>query len=154
MSEVFQISDLLNSLIELEKTGHSFYDQAAKITSDAKAADLFRYLAGEEEKHEKLYMDLAEKFRDEAPGGEPLDEEYNAYLQTLLSRQFHFNDADLQSLEAAFRFAVSLEKDTLLYVGEVRTILEDRHTELFKIIQKEERKHLKLLTDFQENQSA
>lgn len=148
MSETFHAGDLLNSLIELEKTGHAFYEEAAKRTSDGKAAELFRFLAGEEAKHEKIYTDLAGAFRKTAPSEEPLDADYNAYLKALLSRSFHFEQADFENLDAALRFAVSLEKDTLLYVAEIQNILGSQKKDLFEEIKNEERRHLRILTEY------
>lgn len=147
MSETFHAGDLLNSLIELEKTGHAFYGEAAERTQDEKAARLFRFLAGEEAKHEQLYTDLAREFRRNAPSEEPVDAEYGAYLDALLKRNFHFDDADFGTLDAALRFAVSLEKDTLLYVGEIQNVLGNQKADLFKTIRNEERKHLRMLAE-------
>lgn len=149
MSETFHAGDLLNSLIELEKTGHSFYAQAAENTGDEKAEKLFRFLSGEEAKHEKIYSDLAAEFQGNAPSEGSVDEDYGAYLKALLTQHFHFDRADFSSLEAALRFAVSLEKDTLIYVGEIQNILGNQKAELFDGIRQEERKHLRMLTEYQ-----
>lgn len=148
MSETFHAGDLLDSLIELEKTGHAFYGEAAEKTRDEKAAELFRFLACEEAKHEKLYTDLAAEFRKTAPSEGPIGADYEAYLKALVTRNFRFGPADFDSLEAALRFAMSLEKDTLIYVGEIRNILGNQKAELFDTIRNEERKHLRMLTEY------
>ncbi len=44
----------LEEAICLEQEGLSFYQQAAKKTTDAKGREVFEYLAGEEANHERL----------------------------------------------------------------------------------------------------
>jgi rubrerythrin len=149
MNETFHTGDLLKSLIALEKTGHAFYEKAAKTSNDENAAKLFEILAKEEARHEKIYTDLAAKFQETAPVEETIDEDYNAYLQSLVTRNFRFDEADFRSLDAALRFAISLEKDTLIYVGEIQNILKGRQDDIFETIKKEERKHLRLLTAYE-----
>lgn len=150
MSEIFHAGDLLNSLIELERTGHHFYEMAAKTAGDERAGKLFGFLAGEEEKHERLYKELAAQFAENAPSEEPVDGEYAAYLKALVQRNFQFDSSDFSSLKAALCFAVSLEKDTLIYVGEIQTVLKDQKLDLFETIKKEERRHLQQLVEYQE----
>ncbi len=147
MSEVFRAGDLLNSLVELEKTGNDFYLRMSRQAKDAKSGNLFRFLAGEEAKHEKIYVDLSQECGGSTAAHADIDEEYGAYLKALLSQHFDFSPADPDTLEAALKFAVSLEKDTLLYIGELQNVLKDWKTDLFERIKKEERSHLKMLAD-------
>lgn len=147
MSEVFRTGDLLNSLVELEKTGHDFYLKMSRQSRDAKRGDLFRFLAGEEAKHEKIYTDLSNEFSGSTTAHEEVDEDYGAYLKALLSQHFNFSAADLDTPEAALKFAVSLEKDTLIYLGELQSVLKGWKADLFERIKKEERNHLRMLAD-------
>lgn len=146
------MGDLLGSLVELEKTGHEFYQKMSQQIKDEKVSSLFRFLAGEEAKHEKIYTDLANELKQSAPVTEKVDPDYDAYLKALISQNFHFSSADFSTLDAAFRFAISLEKDTLIYIGEVQNIMKDQKAELFEGIKKEERKHLRMLTEYQNRQ--
>lgn len=147
MSEVFRAGDLLNSLVELEKTGHDFYLRMSEQSKDSKGGDLFRFLAGEEAKHEKIYTDLSNEFSGSTVAHEDVDGEYGAYLTALLSQHFDFSPADLDTFEAALKFAVSLEKDTLIYIGELQNVLKGWKADLFERIRKEERNHLRMLAD-------
>lgn len=53
MSEIFQVSDLLNSMVRLEKTGHDFYTKMAVESADAKISSFFHFLADEEKNMKK-----------------------------------------------------------------------------------------------------
>lgn len=147
MNEVFGAGDLLGSLVELERTGHEFYLRMSQQAGDEKIRRLFRFMAGEEARHEKIYAGLAAEFRDGAPAGDA-DADYQAYLKVLVSQNFRFDPDGIRTMEEAMRFAVSLEKDTLIYIGEVQTILKGQRAELFETIKKEERNHLRMLAEY------
>lgn len=148
MSEVFRAADLLNSLIELEKTGCSFYREASERIRDDKISGLFRCLSGEEAKHAKLYESLSGELSRTEAVTEAVDEDYDAYLKVLLHQNFHFTADDFRTMDEALRFAVSLEKDTLIYVGEMQNLLGNRKADLFEAIKREERRHLRMLSEY------
>ena len=47
----FAASDIVEIGIQIEKNGRDFYSAAADKSKDPKIKEIFRYLAGEEEKH-------------------------------------------------------------------------------------------------------
>lgn len=88
MSEVFRAGDLLNSLVELEKTGNDFYLRMSRQAKDAKSGNLFRFLAGEEAKHEKIYVDLSQECGGSTAAHADIDEEYMKFFCSLSQLQF------------------------------------------------------------------
>ena len=147
MSEIFRVSDLMNSLVELERTGNGFYTKMAGQADDEKIKALFSMLAGEELKHEKIYSDLAKEFRENGTAHE-VDGEYGAYLKALVAQHFAFSAENLNTLDAALSFAVSLEKETLIFIAEIQNILGTQKAELFGRIKGEEQKHLLMLMEY------
>lgn len=150
-TEIFEPKDLLESLVRLEQNGHSFYIEASKRFDDLEIKEFFKFLADQELHHEKLYKELAEKSEISTSNlsRKEYDEEYKLYLQSLVDASFdfdfNFDDSDVKDV---YNFAIGLEKDTIIFIGELRKILPDFEREIFDKVEAEERKHIKLINDW------
>ncbi|WP_196599313.1 ferritin-like domain-containing protein [Pectinatus frisingensis] len=148
MSEIFQVSDLLNSMVRLEKTGHDFYTKMAVESADAKISSFFHFLADEEKKHEKTYTNLSNEYKNGLSIDETLDDNYKSYLNVLIRQNFAFDNLKRPTLKEALKFSISLEKDTLLYINEIQTIFKNEKADVFSRIKQEEESHLKMLSEY------
>ncbi|MDD7305691.1 MAG: ferritin family protein [Peptoniphilaceae bacterium] len=150
-TEIFGPKDLLESLVRLEKNGYEFYSKASEKFDDLEVKEFFKFLANQELGHEKLYKELAEEVATSSSNTsrQSYDEEYNDYLQSLVENTFNFElDQNLKDVKNVYKFALGLEKDTIIFIGELRNILPDFKKEIFEKVEKEERGHIKLINDW------
>ena len=149
MSINYDIGDLINNLIDLEKSGEEFYTTLAARTDDLAVKHLFSMLADQEKTHQKIYEGLLVKADVEIE----IDEEYHAYLQVILEEQFGL-DPDLvaacDSVEDALELAIKLEKDSLLFLSEFGTLIGAQGAEMVEEMKRQERNHLKLITEMKQ----
>ncbi len=74
-SEVVQVG------IQIEKNGKDFYNALAKHSKNPKAVEIFKYLAGEEEKHIKAFQKILDKTENYEPQGLDADQYINAMVE-------------------------------------------------------------------------
>jgi len=82
MGSVFAGSEVVEIGIQIEKNGKDFYNTLVSQSENDKAADIFKYLAAEEEKHIAVFqkiLDVVEKH--EPPEAYP--GEYFSYMNAL-----------------------------------------------------------------------
>lgn len=140
MSELFLIEDLFNTLIAIEDYGNRTYKELAEKVNDPEVQKLFVNLAEHEEKHKDRY----EKLKNRFDTSEEISEEYQNYLRILL-RHSIFKTLDNNvgdDIDDALQLAISLEKETLIFLNEVQTILGRSSYAVFEDIKNEERSHL------------
>lgn len=152
MRETFVLNDLLSTLILLETKGHDLYTNLMGKQEDERSKQFFSILAGQELNHKKIYETLLAEF-EETNGSnevEKVDEAYRAYIDVLLKGTIDFLNTNCEPKDRAeaFDISVRLEKDTLMFLGEVKkAIAEGAHTAI-ETIQAEEQKHLQMIYAF------
>ncbi len=157
MQETFVLEDLLNTMITLEGFGNENYKRLSVITKNLQLKEYFGILADMELKHKAIF----EGFKAECVQfPEPvLDEEYLAYLKSLLSNALRFmklvSVSDLvgdvvDDFDTGYDLAVTLEKDAILFLIEIKTLIPPRHHEVVDRLIKEERSHLQYLYAYRE----
>ena len=58
MANIFSGSEIVQIGIQIEKNGRDFYNALEKQSTSNKSKEIFRYLAGEEEKHIKVFEEI------------------------------------------------------------------------------------------------
>lgn len=147
MSEIFILEDLLNGLIELEDTGNKLYTSLSEKTLNEDVSKLFAGLADQEMKHKELYQ----SYKMSLVSKEVVDEDYLSYIKVMLQKNIQFLNIIKapNDYEKSICQAVQLEKDTILFLIEMKKIVESHHqTEIDEIIS-EERKHLQYLYELE-----
>lgn len=147
MSEKFILEDLLNGLIELEDTGNKLYTSLSEKTLNEDVSKLFAGLADQEMKHKELYQ----SYKMSLVPREVVDEDYLSYIKVMLQKNIQFLNIIKapNDYEKSICQAVQLEKDTILFLIEMKKIVESHHqTEIDEIIS-EERKHLQYLYELE-----
>lgn len=151
MNETFALSDLLRTLIELEQAGQRLYGSLATAhAGDPQLQAVFAELAGWERRHEELYAAFLGRL-DPATGDTlPDDPEYLGYLRALVQSGTHILDLGRQPVQApeeALRMALQLEKETVLFLGEVIPHLPATFAAagIMKEILAEERRHVSII---------
>lgn len=148
MAEQFMYEDILNTLIELETRGGALYEKLSETAQTMEARNLFKFLAGQEDNHRKIYMGL----KKETYERETLTEEYSGYLNALLDQAFESLlevEAEAHNLGTAVKKAKQIEMETLVLLSEFKRLIpESQHGQIDPLMD-EERRHLKLLYDLE-----
>lgn len=145
MQETFSLEDIFNVMIELESLGNKHYVEMQKLTSDLELRELFGILAQQEVAHKALYTKY--KAMNIAFSAEGADEEYRSYMDALLKGTVRFlaESREIKDFNHGFEIAVNLEKDTILFLSELRRIIAPEYYEAIDGITEQERTHLKYL---------
>ncbi len=149
----FSGEEIVEMGIKIEEMGELFYKAYAKKTKDEKIKELFEYLAKEETKHKETFQG----FYDSMQKGEfsfaySLDEEAGLYFQAIIeSRIFTDSEAAIKLAESAeteleaINFALSFEKDTLIFYYEFIELTKENTKEIVQKLTDEEKKHIRQL---------
>jgi len=148
MQELFSLEDILNVLIDLETLGSQHYKEMEKLTEDIRLKEFFNRLSTQELAHKELYMSYRDKhiqFKNNK-----VTEEYAAYIEALLKSTIAFleENGEVEDFEQGYRVAINLEKDTILFLIEIRTIVDETFHEVIDAVITQERGHLKALYEY------
>lgn len=148
--EKFSIREIIEQAIQTEKLGNEFYTKMAeKFHDNQELKRLFETFSAHEARHEKSFVALSEKMKDEEPEGW---DEVTLYLRAIVDSEFFLGkDKCLPSLEhvktavEAVDFALCFERETLLYYYALREATKEKEI-LDKIIG-EEKSHITWLNN-------
>jgi len=148
MKDMVSLEDIFNMMIDLEVMGNKLYMEMQLLTTDDELAQLFGKLAQQEEAHKNLYETY--KRANIAPNVKAVNRDNHKYLSAMLSGTHHFlkENNEVKDFDQGFRIAVNLEKDTLLFLTELRQIMDPAYEEILESIMNEERGHLKFLYEY------
>lgn len=151
MQETFSVEDVINVMIELETRGNEHYLSLSKQTQIETLKKLFMNLANAEQKHKLRYENLKKEILNFEH--EDLSDDYEAYILSLLKQTIRFlNETRNQiNVEEGFLLAIQLEKDTILFLMELKSMIGQQFNADMEQIISEERGHLKLLYQYQSN---
>ena len=151
MQEIFSVEDVINVMIELETRGNEHYLSLSKQTQIETLKKLFMNLANAEQKHKLRYENLKKEILNFEH--EDLSDDYEAYILSLLKQTIRFlNETRTQmNVDEGFRIAIQLEKDTILFLMELKSMIGQQFNADMEQIISEERGHLKLLYQYQSN---
>jgi rubrerythrin len=151
----YSVPEVMEMAIQTEEGGKLFYDMVAGQCGDEKLRELFRFLAAEEDKHIRVFKDIAGSVRtpvDEAPQNW---EEVAQYLKAVTdSRYFLGRDKALSlaractTTETAIHSAIAFEKETLLFYLEAADMISGPNRQAVERLIQEERAHVRRLTNF------
>lgn len=140
---------LFKTIILHEAEVAKLYKNLAENMKDKKAKALFENLSSDELRHEKIYQGLLEKL----PNGGMLElsEEDLEYTEMLIKTHI-FQNADVKNRynkQDALVIAEKVERDSIIFVEQVRSLFPEWVPEEFKTIMKEEKKHLNYVLNTQ-----
>lgn len=148
MQESFSLEDVINVMIELEVCGNEHYLFLAGQTTDESMRKLFLSLANAEKNHKIKY----EHFKKDILffEHETVSYEYQNYIISLLKRTIQFLTASIKqnSIEEGVQVAIQLEKDTILFLVELKSMVGQKFSTEMEQIILEEQEHLKLLNQY------
>jgi rubrerythrin len=153
MGSEFEASDIFEIAMRIEENGATFYRYAVQIAGDEESKRVFEFLAGEEEKHKKIFKKMLSGIDSrEAPESYP--GEYGAYLRDYADNHLIFTkevmDREMAAVKnalSAVDFAIRREMDSILYYQEIKGFISKNQQEAIDEIIDEERKHFKVLSE-------
>lgn len=142
MQEIFELEDILNALIALEETGNVLYGNLAAKATDLPTRELFTELADQEMHHKHIY----ESFKGQLTFKHGIQDDYQDYLQQLVKSNIGIGETAVKSYsyQEALNIGIGLEKDTILFLNELKAIITSSIDQIDVLIA-EERKHLSIL---------
>ncbi|HJW88419.1 MAG TPA: ferritin family protein [Dehalococcoidia bacterium] len=149
MSILFTGREMLETAIEVERNGFSFYSELARA---GKARFTFEHLAGQEKRHESLFQGMLDSL-GQAPAPESYNGELALYIKTLASGRVFKSPQEAREMaqklspEEAVRTAIGIEKDSILFYGEMRGLVRREDRSLVDRIMDEERGHVLQLSE-------
>jgi rubrerythrin len=147
----YSSSEIIDIAKQVERAGEAFYEEALKHLKQGAVRELFAFLHAEEKRHGDLFEKLLREF-DAPSGGWRQDDEYVAYMKALAHDRV-FPDpetaraavAGLKDERAALLQALSFEKDSILFLHELRPAIAEQSREVIDALVEEERKHVRAL---------
>ena len=159
MSNIFSGSEIVEMGIQIEKNGKDFYEALNEKSNNKRAKEVFRYLAGEEEKHISTFKKILSSVEAYEPA-ESYPGEYFKYMNSLAS-EYVFTQKDkgrkiaqdTKSDKEAFELGIGFEKDSIVfYEGIKRAVPKDSHRLIDALIEQEQ-DHLRQLQDLKRSSS-
>jgi rubrerythrin len=148
----FNIEEILQLALSLERVGEDFYRRAEEKLEDPRLRETFRFLALEEVGHARTFGAMLDRIGRFDPGPEAT-EEYQAYLRAYVDNAVFSRDRAEELLsgrldqESALRFAMQREQDSIHFYLELRGLLPEQERGAIEEILDEERAHYKKLSE-------
>lgn len=147
----FSVLEAIEQAIQTERLGCEFYTEMAKrfdFNSDLKS--LFSLLASKEVAHEKTFLSLKDKVSNAEVSGW---DEVQMYMRAIVESEFFLGKnkalpsmSGIKTIQDAVRFAISFEKETLLYFIGIKSAVSQ--PEIVEEIIEEEKSHIVWLGNF------
>ena len=151
MAELFEVAELVKVAVEDEKTGVAFYSRLAEKCQKLK--DIFSKLAEEEKVHQRRFEEMLAGIGDYKPP-EQYPGQYMEYLRTLTDdRAFPDEQTAVRMADecaddaAALMLASRFERDTLILMNEMRSLVPEKDHAVVDELAREEQGHLVTLAE-------
>ena len=153
MPDLFSASEMVRMAIQTEQNGTIFYKALAESARSESVREFAGLMAAEEMRHEGIFRQMlpkvAERGRPEAYPGE-----FASYAQVLLETKV-LPDAEAarecalncQTDADAIAMAVQFEKDTILFMYEMRELAPQSERPVVDEMLAEEKRHVIMLTE-------
>ena len=153
MGNIFAGSEIVEIGIQIENNGRDFYNTLTKQSENEKAKEIFRFLAGEEEKHIKVFEGILEKTQEFAPQGLDADD-YLRYMKVLAGEHI-FTQQDrgeeiarsTKNDKQAIAVAIRFEGDSIVFYSGMKRIVPEYDHKIIEALIMQEENHLKQLLD-------
>jgi rubrerythrin len=159
MADIFNIDEVFEIAEQIERNGARFYRKAAELFEASRAKSLLMDLAVMEDRHEKIFKEIHQELVKKS-GMEDIssDDQPGQYLRAVAGGYVFPINKDPsdrltgnESLEEALKFAIQIEKDSIVFYLGIREIMPEElgKFDISKII-KEEMSHITFITNLLE----
>ncbi|MBN2621640.1 ferritin family protein [candidate division WOR-3 bacterium] len=143
---MFKPAEIMQFAIRIEENGELFYTTVAQQVASMEVKELFKSLASEEAKHKATYEKLLSTIETYDPP-EMYPGEYYEYLRAYADNHIFplgkvkKEIATITTAEAALKFAMAREIESILYYQELKNIVPENEKGKIDAIIEEERRH-------------
>lgn len=156
MAGIFSGSEIVELGVQIEKNGRDFYNSIARKVKDPSASEIFKFLAGEEEKHIAVFQRILDSVEKYEPA-EAYPGEYFAYMNAL-SSEYVFTQKDkgeevaktIKSDKEAMDKAIIAEKDSIIFYEGMKKVVPEKDLELVDELISQEQSHLRQLIELKD----
>ncbi len=144
---LFNAAEVIDMGIAKERKRRDFYKLVSKKFKDKELQELFAQLAGWEDEHVKKFTDIRNSVED-SEVAESYQGEFEAYIKSLVDDLQYKQVSSSNFVKfvrnplAAIRYAMSFERDAILFFGELLRHMTPQHQEKIAELIDEEKKHL------------
>lgn len=158
---VFTAGELFDIAVGIERNGVAYYDSLSQLTSDPSLKKTYEQLA----QMERLHVGMFQKMRTGAGASGPVvpapdEAEYGTYLKALIDSSVFTDDRVARELARrasgpaeALQLALGAEKDSVLFYIGMRDLVPQTDRDVVDGIIREERQHIRELSDLKRRYS-
>ncbi len=153
MAKIFSGSEIVELGVQIEKNGRDFYDVLSKLSKSQSAAEIFEFLAKEEEKHIGIFQNILKK-SEKIESPQVYADEYVAYMNALASEcVFTRKDKSkdiakkITGYKEAIELGIGFEKDSIIFYEGIKQFVPEYDKAVVDGLIRQERKHLRQLSD-------
>lgn len=154
---MFAAEEIIDMAIRIEKNGEAAYRNAIENISNPALISLLEWMADEEVKHAKWFLELKEEVA--TPAKSPFVQEMGReFINGVLGEQsFSLKDVDFSQIDRIndlIDVLIEFEEDGILFYEMLQPFIQhkDKLAQLDRIIA-EERHHIEQLTEFKESEA-
>ena len=145
---IFNVAEIVQMAIDEEHNGYYFYHALAACADSDELKEVATRLAQQELGHEKAFTELRDRLGAYLPP-ETYPGEYADYMNVLIAGKTFPDEEGAVKLAqeaggdtAAVDTASGFEKNTLLFLGEMRKLVPEKDRRMVDVLIDEERQHL------------
>lgn len=150
MKNSYNVAEVIQMAINIEKEGYEFYSRIAKHAASEQAKAVFVLLAEQEKKHIDTFTNLLEVMSDihGTEGQYMFDEDVSGYFLALTEKKVFrpdrmYDASDITSAKEAIHEGIEAEKNSILFYTELlktNATLEVKNS--LELIIEEEKRHI------------
>lgn len=153
MAVIFTGSEIIGLGIQIEKNGKDFYETFAAQSKTGAAEKLFKYLAGEEEKHIAVFEKILNTTEKYEPA-ESYQGEYSSYLKALAGECVFTKKGkgketakNIKTDKEAVGVGIVFEKDSIIFYEGIKKVVPEYGHKIINELIGQEQNHLTKLTE-------
>lgn len=125
---MFNLRDVLDMAIQIERNGESVYRKALARTEDRELVEMLTWMAEEEARHAGHFSDIRQKLTLEVENI-LMDELGKLMLESVVGKRSfsleEVNFAEIEEVNDLLKIMITFEKDTVEFYRLFRTLLSD-----------------------------
>jgi rubrerythrin len=157
MTTFYSPVEVIEMAVKTEQTGQEFYSNNAKKTKSKQLSELFRFLAGEEEKHAKTFKGLYRTITESPQAIAYNFDDMQLYLKAITDSKFFLGSnkalsymSKVKTSQALLDYALAFEKETMLFYIEIGNLVKAKDKKIVDKIIAQEKEHIKKLSAMKE----
>jgi len=148
----YSVTELIDLAKQVEEAGELFYAAACEHVADERVRKLFAELGADERRHAAEFEAMLGQLTEDLEQWRE-DDHYLAYLRAVVDgrvfsrpEEARARVAGIADVAGAVRFALDLEKNTILFLHELKTMLRPEAHAMVEELVAEEQEHVRKLS--------